>query len=135
MTSLPSKRVSPTTDGALAAPPGDPKGPTATDSEQTKDLKPEEDDGTGADAANSTPSPRPDYLGNWAEEADVIDREHFSISATGKLVMHRKVSASEMECEERCCPGFWKDNGVPPVPVLRWVFDPKNKYLNNNDCA
>ena len=35
-------------------------------------------------------------------------------------------------CEEWCCPGFWNDDGVPPLPVLNWVFDPQNKYLNDN---
>lgn len=39
-------------------------------------------------------------------------------------------------CEERCCPGFWNDDGVPRgVPVLEWVFDPNNKLLNENECA
>mmetsp|Transcript_12583 Transcript_12583/g.15616 ORF Transcript_12583/g.15616 Transcript_12583/m.15616 type:complete len:348 (+) Transcript_12583:319-1362(+) len=45
----------------------------------------------------------------------------------------------EMKCrccdEERCCPGFWKDNGIPPCWPFSWVFDPKNPYLNDNDCA
>ena len=35
-------------------------------------------------------------------------------------------------CEQSCLPGFWLDSGVPPLPVLRWVFDPRNKYLNDN---
>jgi hypothetical protein len=34
--------------------------------------------------------------------------------------------------EEKCCPGFWSDPGVPDLPVLRWVFNPDNKYLNDN---
>mmetsp|Transcript_17515 Transcript_17515/g.20303 ORF Transcript_17515/g.20303 Transcript_17515/m.20303 type:complete len:335 (-) Transcript_17515:127-1131(-) len=34
--------------------------------------------------------------------------------------------------EERCCPCFWKDDGVPPIWPLSWVFDHDNKYLNDN---
>ncbi len=34
--------------------------------------------------------------------------------------------------EERCCPFFWNDPGIPDLPVLRWVFDPNNPYLNDN---
>jgi len=42
------------------------------------------------------------------------------------------VKPQEERCEEKCCPCFWKDDGVPKVPVFSWVFDPKNKYLNDN---
>ena len=38
-------------------------------------------------------------------------------------------------CEQSCLPGFWLDSGVPPLPVLRWVFDPRNKYFNDNRYA
>ena len=38
-------------------------------------------------------------------------------------------------CEQSCLPGFWLDSGVPPLPVLRWVFDPRNKYFNDNKYA
>lgn len=45
----------------------------------------------------------------------------------------------ELQCaccdEEKCCPGFWNDPGVPPIFPFSWVFDPKNKYLNDNECA
>jgi len=34
--------------------------------------------------------------------------------------------------DEKCCPSFWNDTGVPPIPVLNWVFHPSNKYLNDN---
>jgi len=27
-------------------------------------------------------------------------------------------------CEERCLPMFWDDNGVPPIPIFNWIFDP-----------
>lgn len=37
--------------------------------------------------------------------------------------------------EELCCPSFWQDKGVPPIWPLSWVFDPKNKYLNDNKHA
>lgn len=46
-----------------------------------------------------------------------------------------KIKPEEQGCAERCCPGFWEDNGVPPVPGLSWVFDPNNKYLNDNKYA
>ena len=34
--------------------------------------------------------------------------------------------------EELCYPSFWNDPGVPNLPVLRWVFNPDNQYLNDN---
>ena len=41
-------------------------------------------------------------------------------------------------CEEKCMPGFWHDSNnihnpkPPPLPILNWVFDPRNKWLNDN---
>lgn len=37
--------------------------------------------------------------------------------------------------EEACCPSFWADRGVPPIWPLSWVFDPRNRYLNDNSYA
>ncbi len=31
-----------------------------------------------------------------------------------------------------CCPSFWNDPGVPPIWPLSWVFNKRNKYLNDN---
>mmetsp|Transcript_35136 Transcript_35136/g.45315 ORF Transcript_35136/g.45315 Transcript_35136/m.45315 type:complete len:475 (+) Transcript_35136:59-1483(+) len=37
--------------------------------------------------------------------------------------------------EQKCCPGFWNDRGVPPIWPLSWIFNPRNKYLNDNRKA
>ena len=37
-------------------------------------------------------------------------------------------------CEEKCCPSFWYDTGVPQLPLLSWVFDPENAWLNKNNA-
>jgi len=37
--------------------------------------------------------------------------------------------------EEACCPCFWQDEGVPPLPLFRWVFSRANPHLNDNPFA
>lgn len=38
-------------------------------------------------------------------------------------------------CEENCFPGFWFDSQPPPIPGLRWIFNPENRYLNDNSAC
>lgn len=70
-------------------------------------------------------------LASDGEERNAAD-EHAEMGTSEEEIEHDK----DKECEEKCCPAFWEDDGVPRgVPVLEWVFDPNNKLLNENECA
>mmetsp|Transcript_9224 Transcript_9224/g.23076 ORF Transcript_9224/g.23076 Transcript_9224/m.23076 type:complete len:251 (+) Transcript_9224:255-1007(+) len=50
----------------------------------------------------------------------------------GEVGKDRSTEWQPDSCDERCCPGFWSDTGVPGIPPFSWVFDPGNKLLNDN---